>query len=287
MKHCPQQLPGLSGLAGQYDAFLLDSWGVLQDGVCVLDGVNDCLQALRKRGKQLAILTNSARRSETVAGELAKTGLAMELIDHVISGGEAAWQALKHRPDEQHQRLGKSCFYLGSQRSSSLLLGLDLELTSSLDKAGFILCTSPPDDSSDSSIQETLARGAARELTMVCANPDLIAYHGDEARFCAGEIARRYEAIGGQVIYHGKPHAPFYQMALAELGLAPSRILAVGDAFATDMAGAATASVDALMVMGGIHRDSLSNEATRGDELNALCREHDLWPIAAVPHFTW
>ncbi|PLX35767.1 MAG: TIGR01459 family HAD-type hydrolase [Hyphomicrobiales bacterium] len=284
----PALYAGLSALAGDYEAFLLDSWGVLQNGVAPLPGANDCLRRLNEAGKSLVILSNSARRAHVVAGELARTGVAMEHIGQVLTGGEAAWQALHGRTDAAHRALGRRCYYLGSQRSRSLLDGLDLDIVASVREASFILCTSPPDEGLGPALNEVLAEAARRGLTMVCANPDLSAHYGEEERPCAGAVARLYAALGGAVIHHGKPHQPFYDMALARLGeIAPSHVLAVGDAFATDLAGAAAAGLDGLLVMGGIHRASFAGPDGRAAQLEALCREYDLWPVGAVERFCW
>jgi ribonucleotide monophosphatase NagD (HAD superfamily) len=57
----------------------------------------------------------------------------------------------------------------------------------------------------------------------------------------------------------GKPHAPIYREALiraAELlngPVDPTRVLAIGDGVATDIAGANAQSLDVLFVAGGIH----------------------------------
>ena len=281
-------LSGLAEIAEGYETFLLDSWGVLQNGVHVLDGVNDCLQTLKTRAKQLVILSNSARRSTVVAKELEAAGIDMDCISHVITGGEAAWQALNAREDRAHQALGYRCYYLGSKRSSSLMDGLDLDCVASADEASFILCTSPPDEGLNDNLQNIFEQAITNGLTMVCANPDLVAYHGKQRRFCAGEVARQYEKCGGTVVYHGKPHPAFYRLALEDIGFPdPEQVLTVGDSFATDLAGAKQAGVDALFVMSGIHRGKLSNPATQIRELEQLCQEKNLWPKAAVDHFRW
>ncbi|MEJ0065448.1 MAG: HAD hydrolase-like protein [Caulobacteraceae bacterium] len=57
----------------------------------------------------------------------------------------------------------------------------------------------------------------------------------------------------------GKPHAPIYSAAMAKAAalkngpIDPSRVLAIGDGIATDIAGANAQSLDVLFVVGGIH----------------------------------
>ena len=56
---------------------------------------------------------------------------------------------------------------------------------------------------------------AARAMPMICANPDIVIHRGETLIYCAGALARRYEELGGTVVYAGKPHAPIYDQALA------------------------------------------------------------------------
>jgi ribonucleotide monophosphatase NagD (HAD superfamily) len=119
-----------------------------------------------------------------------------------------------------------------------------------------------------------------------------VIHRGDALIYCAGALARRYEDLGGSVVYAGKPYAPIYERALALAERARGapierrRVLAIGDGMMTDMAGAARVGLDTLFVTGGIHR-SLHGEtpAAPADplELQRLYDEHGLSPTAAVP----
>jgi ribonucleotide monophosphatase NagD (HAD superfamily) len=84
---------------------------------------------------------------------------------------------------------------------------------------------------------------------------------GDRLIPCAGAIALAYERIGGAVHYPGKPHRPIYEAALAadpdNRAGQLARVLAIGDALATDVAGARGYGLDCLMVARGIHAADL------------------------------
>jgi hypothetical protein len=56
-------LSGLSRLAGAYDAFIVDLWGVLHDGVTAFPEAVACLEQLKARGKRILILSNAPRRA--------------------------------------------------------------------------------------------------------------------------------------------------------------------------------------------------------------------------------
>ncbi len=123
----------------------------------------------------------------------------------------------------------------------------------------------------------------ARNLFMMCANPDVVVERGDRLVYCAGAIADAYAALGGEVYYAGKPHRPLYELALAETAkararaLAPAdvplnRVLAIGDSVRTDLKGAHDLGVDCLFVTAGIHAEELGHRddpdlAALGDDV--------------------
>ena len=67
------------------------------------------------------------------------------------------------------------------------------------------------------------------------------------------------------------------------LHAADGRVLAVGDALRTDIAGARAAGVDACWVLGGLHGAHGGTAAA----VEAEARAAGLAPVAAIPHFVW
>src|SRR5690606_9084571 len=108
--------------------------------------------------------------------------------------------------------------------------------------ARLICCTGLFDDRHETpdDYMERLTAWAARGLAMVCVNPDRVVERGDRLIWCAGALAERYVALGGETIFAGKPYAPIYDQALArlaELAGAPverNAVLAIGDGAPTD-----------------------------------------------------
>ena len=124
---------------------------------------------------------------------------------------------------------------------------------------------------------------------MVCANPDLIVMHGSRLALCAGALAEEYERLGGRVRWHGKPHASVYDSCLALLGIAERRrILAIGDSLRTDIAGAAGAGIDALLIAGGVHAGEFTVDGALDPERIATAiRESGTSPIGVAARFVW
>ena len=143
----------------------------------------------------------------------------------------------------------------------------------------------------------TIAR--ERGVMAICANPDRVAIRDGRLGLCAGAIAARYEALGGVVRYLGKPYPDIYAMAMEQLGPAEAaRVAAVGDALATDIAGARGAALDSIFVASGIHANEVGRPSTTTEglrnrdtvdpaELEALFRRTGIRPTLAVPRFSW
>ena len=80
--------------------------------------------------------------------------------------------------------------------------------------------------------------------------------------------------------------APRSRAAEAARGgpLEASRVLAIGDALRTDIAGAAREGLDALFISAGIHHDEVHGGGPRAeaDRLTELFQREKLWPVATA-----
>ena len=65
-----KQVKGIGAISENYDALLVDAWGVLHDGVSCYAGVKKCLQRLSRLDKPVIVLSNAARRHDAIAREL-------------------------------------------------------------------------------------------------------------------------------------------------------------------------------------------------------------------------
>ena len=83
----PRAVPlirGLSEIVDDYDALLLDQWGVLHGGVEPYPGVLETLAALRRAGKPVAVLSNAPRRSQHAEGRLRRIGVPPGAYDRQL-----------------------------------------------------------------------------------------------------------------------------------------------------------------------------------------------------------
>jgi len=285
-------IDGIGPLVSNYQAAIVDLWGVIHDGVTLYPGVADTLGALREAGIPYAMLTNAPRRAAAVGRLMDRMGLAPELRPNIMASGEATFLGLRDRRDPWYDGTGRRCLHIGPQRDSNLFDGLDIELVAEVADADLIVNTGPwRDEEKVADYEDRLAEGARRGLKMVCANPDLEVIRGGVRIICAGALAARYEELGGDVLYYGKPHPPIYRMCLAQLGdPPPARVLAIGDSLRTDIAGASAMGMDSVLVVGGIHGAEMMGGGGRAEverRVAAACAAAGQTPVAAILGFVW
>lgn len=246
-----------SDLAGRYDGWLCDVWGVLHNGVAAYPDAVDALQRYRAGGGHVVLITNAPRPAASVVPQLEMLGVPGDAYDSVVTSGEATRTLLEENP-------GTKVYHFGPEKDFPLLEGLKTPLTG-LEEADVVLLTGPMEEEGETIDTYTpfLRDLLARNLPMYCANPDLVVQRGDQLVMCAGAIAESYEKMGGDVVIAGKPFAPIYDTARARINqhagrkLADDRLLAIGDGLPTDVKGAVRQGLDVLFLTGGIYAAEL------------------------------
>ncbi len=287
-----RQIAGLAEIADRYDAILCDIWGVLHNGVASFAAASEALASFRRRGGAVVLISNAPRPSQPIHRQLLKLGVAPDAFDAVATSGDVAIEMIAERIDDPVLHIGPSRD-LSLFEAAAQSAGREPRRVSIAD-ARYAVCTGLRDDviETPDDYDDELSVLAGRGMTMICANPDLVIHRGDTLVYCAGALARRYENLGGSVVFAGKPHRPIYNRALALAERARGapvdkrRVLAIGDGMKTDIAGAAGAGIDALFVTHGIHRDALHGDLLEAPadplELQRLCAEYGLWPVGAI-----
>ncbi len=278
-------LTGFSEIADRFDLCLCDVWGVVHNGVVAHRGAVEALVAARQRGVFVVLVTNAPRPRAEIERQLAGFNVPKDAWDAIVTSGDVCRALIQ-------QRAGEPVFMLGPDRDLPLVAGLDAPRVGPAE-ANYVLCTGLFDDETETaeSYAGMLADFARRELTLICANPDLVVDRGGRIVPCAGSIALAYEEVGGKVIYAGKPHQPIYEMAVAimerERGalVERSRICGIGDAIRTDIAGANGFGATSVMVLAGIHAQDLL-EASWEHRHNWFA-EQSHRPDYALPHLVW
>jgi HAD superfamily hydrolase (TIGR01459 family) len=186
-------------------------------------------------------------------------------------------------------------FRIGPERDLPIFDGLGLRFVP-LEQAEYVVCTGLFNDETEApeDYRELLTKIRARNLFMLCGNPDLVVERGEKLVYCAGAIADLYGTLGGEVLYAGKPHRPIYDLALERIaGLrgesAPlQRVLAIGDSVRTDLKGATNLGVDCLFVTAGIHAEELGDRHDPNREaLSRIFADAGIAPKAVTRRLAW
>ena len=282
----PRLISGLSEIASGHDALICDVWGVVHDGKRHHPAAAEALYRFKERYGPVVLLTNAPRVPAEVAAQCSSYGLPPDCYDAIVSSGGAAREELARRSATRTLPL----YYIGPDRDLPMIEGLDIRRTG-IEEAEVALAIGLRDDMNETpaDYDGELKALAARGLTMLCANPDLVVHRGDRLLYCAGSLAGAYEALGGQVIYYGKPHLPVYESARAALGAIlgrmPSRPLAVGDGLLTDIKGANAAGLEALFIADGVHGEDI--EPYSGEHLAALFTRFGAKAGSATRKLAW
>ncbi len=251
----PHLLAGLSEVADRYDALLCDIWGVVHNGREPFSAGCAALARFRSERGPVVLISNSPRPGEDVVLQLAGLGVPREAWSSVVTSGDATREALKARAPGP-------AWAVGPMRDAPLYEGTGMKFAEVPEEAAFVSCTGLFDDDVETpdDFRERLKLCVDRGLVMVCANPDRVVQRGTKTIFCAGALADIYLQFGGEVVMAGKPYAPIYGRAYAEVdrllersGLR-TRLLAIGDGLRTDVEGANTQGLDVLFTAAsGVH----------------------------------
>jgi len=287
-------IAGLSEIAERYDVVLSDIWGVVHNGRESFPAATHALARFRRRGGVAILITNAPRPAGPIRAHLEELKVPSEAYDAIVTSGDVTMALIAARGSAPVHHIGPPRD-LSLFDGAAALSGAAAPLAA-LDHADYVLCTGLFDDRTETpaDYDATLDAMLARRLPMICANPDLVVQRGDQLIYCAGALAERYEQKGGSAIYAGKPYPPIYTEALSAASAArgrstdDSRILAIGDAMRTDVAGAVKRGVDVLFVTEGIHREDLRGDgALEAAALEQFSARHGLWPTAAIRDLVW
>ena len=240
-------ITGLSQIQSKYDAFFIDLWGVVHNGIELYPGAIDVLKNLNKLSKRFVLISNAPRPSKTVEKYLLNLKMEKIFTKQVFTSGEAALKTLKEKI------YGEKFYHIGPKKDQDLISGLEKNNTS-LNKCDFLLCTGLfENEQSSLNYYKNLLKKYIK-IKMICTNPDLIVHRGSEIEYFAGSIAKIFEKLGGKVIYFGKPYPEIYNFCIKK----NENVLAIGDNIRTDISGANKMNFDSLFITGGIHNDEFS-----------------------------
>jgi HAD superfamily hydrolase (TIGR01459 family) len=291
----PHSITGLSGIAADYDILLCDVWGVIHNGrESWAEACDALIRFSREPGangpRYVILISNSPRPAAAVVSQLDSLAVPRESWQAFVTSGDATRAELARRAPGP-------AWIVGPDRDAPLYADLGLEFAAGPAEAAFLSVTGPYDDEVETpeDYRDRFGPAVARDLELICANPDRVAQRGDKLIYCGGALADLYESMGGRVTMAGKPYGPIYALALAEaerlLGrpVDRSRVLCIGDGVVTDVLGANQQALDCLFIAQGIHGDAARGADGRIDAGRAadLLKAETTYARYAALDLTW
>jgi HAD superfamily hydrolase (TIGR01450 family) len=245
VSQAPRQAATLDEIADQFDAFLLDAFGVLNIGETAIPGVADRVRALQSAGKRVLVVSNAAGvHHDALMAKYTRLGYDFA-PDDVISSRKALQAGLaRQAPRHWGQMVTRGNELEGLQALAEDPAAYD-------DVEGFVLVgTAEWTEARQALLEASLLRNPRPVLV---GNPDLVAPREVGFSIEPGHFAHRLaERTGIVPEFFGKPLHNIYDLAFARLDPRPdpARILMVGDSLHTDILGAHTAGIASALVTG-------------------------------------
>lgn len=246
-------------LAVRFKAVFLDSYGVIKNYNGLINGAQDTIDFLRKKGIAIRILTNDASRSqEQQAESFSKLGLKGIELHEIVTSGMMAKQFL------QDKILSGKIGYLGTENSAYYILrsGLehisvsDIDLLSIDDISAFVFLDDEGFDW-NVDINKTVNLLRRKNIPVIVANSDkLYPVSKNDVAVATGGIAKLVEnMLNKKFIHFGKPDSQMFMYAFDELNqfgsFSKNEILMVGDNLNTDILGGNKFGVKTTLVLSG------------------------------------
>ena len=283
----PRALPGLRARVPEVDDLLVDLWGVVHDGERPFAGVVETLEAIAAAGRRVIFVSNTSREGVDVVDSLVhRMGIDRGLFLDVVSSGDVTRAALERREPALFGALPAAprCFHFGSPSYVPWLFQIGLEMVEDVRAADLVIATGAPDARGLDAVRAQLAPAAARDVPLVCTNPDRVVPSAKGLNLGPGAVAQTYAALGGRVFLYGKPHPPIYTTVQRRLGETGGRRVAVGDLLDTDVRGAQGAGIASVLVTGtGGHAADLGSSSAA----EALFARESVTPDMLLERFAW
>lgn len=320
-------------LVDRYDAFILDQFGVLHNGVEALEGAVAMCEYLHRRGKKLIVLSNTSAPADKALLKLPKLGFDARFFCGAVTSGEEASRFIRatygscnndNTPTKVLMltwdvSIGNNPRLTATPEAFMEQCG-NVQIATSIEQADFLLLHGSEvwyrgNDGDNEQLQQEslgnfietgdftavdplLQQCVSRGLQAVCANPDLIVQTpAGGIAFMPGQLARRYQELGGYCTIFGKPAVEHFEACVRQLNgnnadttnIPKSRVAHVGDSLHHDILGASRAEIPSIFVTSGIHRHELETAfgiLPNTDSLDRLFREEgDIVPTHVVSAF--
>jgi ribonucleotide monophosphatase NagD (HAD superfamily) len=247
----PSLHPSFHDLVDRYDAFILDQFAVLHNGVSALPGAIECVDYLVSRGKSLILLSNTSAPAEAAMKRLLQLGFAPGAFVGAVTSGEEAsryirethgssssptrilfftWDAslpnnprLTALPQTFLEQCGQVAVASSVQDADLLVFHGSEVWYRGVDLPSIPLGTFVATGDLTNVVDDLLRQCLGQNLSAVCANPDLVVQTptGGMA-YMPGRLAQRYAELAANrddvsCRVFGKPNPEHFHACVRQL----------------------------------------------------------------------
>jgi len=233
---------GLVEIADEFDAFLLDGFGVLNVGGRPVPRAAGCLETLRSMGKRLVVLTNAASHTRARAvGNYRELGFDFTAAE-VVSSRDVAATRLGDMPEDGVWGA------IAAPEDGFDDIDATVRHWRGGDADGFLLLSGAAFTPGRFARLEEALR--VRPRPVIVANPDIVAPRetglSKEPGYYAHSLADRLDI---DPEFFGKPFGNAFERALRRIpAISPERVAMVGDTLHTDILGGRAAGLRTILV---------------------------------------
>lgn len=249
-----QAIDDLGAIEDRFDAFLFDSFGVLNVGDTPIAGARERLARLRGLGKHVFILTNAATPpAAELTAKYDHMGFAVPAAQIVCSRAVLAAHMAGYGADWNWSVIAPDSSRIAELPGKAR----PFDPETAPDADGIVFLSSRGWQAAGQERLAAVLRSHPRPFLI--GNPDLAAPRENGLSLESGAYAHDLaDRLGIVPAFFGKPYANAFDAALAALppDLPRARVLMVGDTLHTDILGAAALGLATLLVTAhGVLRD--------------------------------
>lgn len=278
----------ISKIIEPYNTVIIGLNGVLTEGEGVKSEAVDALVRLKKNGKSVILLSNTAQRVSTLVKWLHENKVPLAVFDAIVTAGEILHYKFKSRQGD-YAALGMNYYCLGDCREMGMFANLDYQRVEDLSRADFIYVSEICSGKTMDDFLPSLEYAAGMGIPLVCAGNDTSTYYNGEVGLAPGAIAEQYAVLGGRILTVGKPDAKIIAYALDGIPeVKKDSVIMIGDSIATDIKGANLLDVAAILISKGIHVNFLG-EGYIPDvaKTRELATNFDAYPDYVISGLRW
>ncbi len=284
LKYLGFEIAGLHLIADQYDAYIIDLWGVIYNGHYVFDAAKKVLHNLMASGKVVHLITNNPRSSAENVNILNEYGLTNDYYSDIITAGQKTIDLLRSGvllPD--HKRPLKT-FIIDDIGLCDWIDIANLEIVNDITEADLVLSVHMDETMlNPSPFVPLFEKAISLGIPHVCSNPDKYVMKKNTKLSRVGILADLYKVLGGIVYEIGKPHPVMFEDMLRTHD--PSKILLIGDSLVTDITAAHYIGVDSLLVTSGYHQDEFRSASRFSNK--KLFKNYGVSPTYVCEYLSW